>query len=109
MSIYTQIDSNKWKTYLVMAIFMVFVTLVAYVFGRASGYGLSFTGIALIISGLMTFGSYYWSDKLVLAMSGAQQISEKDNPELFHVVQNLCIGAGLRPLRGVRPPRNEAD
>ncbi len=78
-----------------MAIFIAFITLVAYVFGQASGYGLSFTGIALIISGAISFSSYYWSDKLVLAMSGAQEIIEKDDKELFHTVENLCIGAGL--------------
>ncbi len=95
MSVYSQIDSNKFKTILIMVLFMVFVTAVAYIFGQASGYGLSFTGIALIVSGLTTIGSYYYSDKLVLAMSGAKEIKEKGNPTLFRTVQNLCIGDGL--------------
>lgn len=95
MSIYSQIDANKRRTYLVMAIFIVFIALMAYIFGKASGYGLSFTGLALIVSGLISFSGYYWSDKLVLAMSGAHLIEEKDNRELFHTVENLCIGTGL--------------
>lgn len=95
MSIYSQIDANKWRTYFVMAIFIAFFGVVAYIFGEASGYGLSFTGLALIFSGLISFSGYYWSDKLVLAMSGAHPIKEKGNPQLFHVVQNLCIGSGL--------------
>lgn len=95
MSIYSQIDANKRRTYFVMAIFIAFIGMVAYIFGQASGYGLSFTGIALIFSGLISFGSYYWSDKLVLAMSGAHLIKEKDQPQLFHTVENLCIGVGL--------------
>lgn len=95
MSIYSQIDANKRRTYFVMAIFIVFIGLVAYIFGEASGYGLSFTSLALIVSGLISFSSYYWSDKLVLAMSGAHLIQEKGNPRLFHTVGNLCIGLGL--------------
>lgn len=78
-----------------MAIFISLITLLAYVFGQASGYGLSYAGIALIISGIMSFASYYYSDSMILAISGAKQISEKDNPQLFRTVQNLCIGDGL--------------
>ncbi len=95
VSVYSQIDSNKRRTIIIMAFFIAFITLLGYVFGQASGYGLSFTGIALIASGLVSFSSYYWSDKMVLAMSGAQPVTEKDNPGLYHTVENLCIGAGL--------------
>jgi heat shock protein HtpX len=66
-----------------------------YVYGNASGYGLSFVGIALIISGLMSFASYYYSDKIILGMSKAKQIKKSDNPEFFRIVENLCIGAGI--------------
>jgi heat shock protein HtpX len=66
-----------------------------YIYGNATGYGLSFAGIALILSGLMSFGSYYYSDKIILGMSSAKQISKKDNPEFFRIVENLCIATGL--------------
>lgn len=78
-----------------MGLFMVFITTIAYVYGKAVGYGLSYVGIALIISGLISLGSYYYSDKLVLAMSKAKQIKKQDNPEFFRIVENLCIGVGL--------------
>lgn len=95
MSIYTQISANKRKTWLVMVLFIVLVTTVAYVFGRASGYGLSFVGIALILSGVMSLGSYFYSDSMVLAISGAKPVAQADDPELYHVVENLAIAAGL--------------
>ncbi|MFH0863691.1 MAG: M48 family metallopeptidase [Candidatus Gottesmanbacteria bacterium] len=95
MSIYSQIDSNKRRTWFIMVLFVVFISVIAYVFGETSGYGLSYVGIALIFSGLTSIGSYYWSDKLVLMMSGAHEIAEKDNREFYHVVENLCIGSGL--------------
>lgn len=95
MTIYSEINSNRNKTWLIMFFFVLFTTTLAYVFGEATGYGLSFTGIALIISGLMTFGSYYYSDKIILGMSKAREIQKKDNPMLYNTVQNLCIGEGL--------------
>lgn len=95
MNIYSQIESNNRRTWIIMAIFISLITFVAYIYGEASGYGLSFAGIALIISGLTTFFSYYHSDKAILALSGAKQIQETDDPKLFRSVQNLCIGSGL--------------
>ncbi len=95
MNIYSQISANKWRTWLIMFLFILFITTLGYIFGKASGYGLSFVGIALIFSGIMSIGSYYFSDSLVLATSGAKQIQEKDDPELFHIVENLAIGDGL--------------
>jgi len=95
MTIYTQIDANKRKTRLIMALFIIFISLIGYIFGRIYGSGLSGFGVALIISGVMSFFSYYYSDKVVLLLSSAKQIHEKDNPHFFHTVENLCIGSGL--------------
>jgi len=78
-----------------MAMFVVFITTIVFVYGKASGYGLSYVGIGLIISGIMAFSSYYYSDKMILGMSGAKEIKKKDNPQLFRIVENLCIGAGI--------------
>lgn len=76
-------------------LFIVFITTLAYVYGQATGYGFSYTGLALIISGLISFGSYYWSDQAVLALSSAKQIKKGDNPTLYTLVENLSIGAGI--------------
>lgn len=95
MNIYSAISSNTWKTWLIMVLFIVFITTLGFVFGKASGYGLSYAGIALVIAGVMSFGSYYFSDQLILATVGAQPIQKKDNPELFRIVENLSIGEGI--------------
>ncbi|MBI4096681.1 MAG: zinc metalloprotease HtpX [Candidatus Levybacteria bacterium] len=95
MNIYSQISANKTKTWLIIILFVVFITTILFVYGKASGYGLSYAGIGLIISGIMTFASYYYSDKMVLGMSGAKQIAKRDNPQLFRIVENLCIGSGI--------------
>lgn len=95
MTIYSQISSNQWKTYLIMAIFMGFIAVVAFIFGEASGYGLSYAGLALVISGAMTIGSYYFSDQIVLAMSGARPADPKRDFDFFTVAENLSIASGI--------------
>jgi len=51
--------------------------------------------IAVIFSTLASFASYWWSDKMVLAMSSAKPLSHDDNKNIYHLVENLCITAGL--------------
>ncbi|MSV87344.1 MAG: M48 family metalloprotease, partial [Actinobacteria bacterium] len=51
--------------------------------------------IAVTISLISVWGSYYSSDKLVLTMTGARQISYDDNPKLFDLVQEVSIASGL--------------
>lgn len=96
MTIYSQITANKIRSWVIIVLFMIFIATIAYVFGKAYGASpLGFVGIALIISGLMSFFSFYYSDKVVLSLSGARQIKKSDNPDLFRIVENLAIGDGL--------------
>ena len=94
MNIYSQISSNKMKTWLIITLFVAFITTIVFVYGKVSGSGLSYAGVALIISGIMGFVSYHYSDKMILGMSNARQIVKKDHPELFRTVENLCIAEG---------------
>src|SRR3990172_5542852 len=99
MTAYTQISANRFKTWLIMLIFALFITFVVYVFTNALGFrgpsALGFSGIALIIAGILNFFTYHNTDKIVMAISGAKQIQKKDNPTLFRTVENLCIASGL--------------
>jgi len=79
-----------------MFLFVVFITTIVYVFSKTLGYGFPLVGFTLVIAGAMSLASYYYSDKIILGMSGAKEIKKKDNPELFRIVENLCIGAGLQ-------------
>jgi len=51
--------------------------------------------LAVIYSILVSFFGYWYSDKIVLAMTKARPIEKQDNPELYRIVENLCITAGL--------------
>ena len=94
MSLYSQKDSNIRKTWALFAIFLIVVIGIGWVFSRvyASPGILLF---AVIFSVLMSFFSYWYSDKIVVKISRAKPISEKANPELYNVVENLVITAGL--------------
>lgn len=95
MNIYSAISSNKNKTWVIMFLFVVFVTTLVYIFSKAMGYGIGLAGIALVIAGFTSIGSYYYSDKLVLATSGAKEIKKQDFPNYYKIVENMCIAAGL--------------
>ncbi len=95
MNIYSAISANIWKSYLIIALFVLFAGTIAYIFGRATGYGPSIGVGIFIFSIVYSFISYFYSDKIVLATSGAQEIQKKDNPELFRIVENLALGDGI--------------
>lgn len=101
-NIYEATASNKRKSAFVVVLFLVFVTVVLYVFSQAFavyiGYepgGLGFVGIALILSGLMSFGSYYFSDSIVLKISGARPADRNRDFKFYTVTENLSIAAGI--------------
>ncbi len=93
-TIYTQADSNVRKTWLLLTGFLVFIIALGWLFSYLLNNDfILYISVALSI--ITSFGSYWWSDKIVLAQTGAQPIEKKDNPELYNIVENLCITAGL--------------
>jgi heat shock protein HtpX len=75
-------------------VLMVALTLILLVIGAAVG-GRSGMTIALIIAFAMNFISYWFSDKIVLRMYRAQEVTQTEAPELHRIVQNLAHQAGL--------------
>jgi len=95
MTLYTQIESNRRKTWILMTLFLVIIIGIGWIFSQIYGNPIilySFTIFAL----LMNFFSYWYSDKIALAISGAKPIEKKDNPEIYRLVENLSITAGLK-------------
>ena len=95
MSIHSQIQSNIVKSYAFIAGFVAFVVIAGYVMGQALGYGNSWMWIAVLFSVVSSFVSYYWGDKMVLAMSGARLADRKRDFDFYTVTENLCIAAGI--------------
>jgi len=94
MNIYSHAEANTRKTWLYLLVFFLFVIgtgwLMSYVLGSQV-----ILWIAVVLSIVMSFGSFWYSDKLVLSLSHAKPILKKDNPELYRIVENLSITAGL--------------
>ena len=89
--------ANKRKTYFLLAAMAGLTWLVAYAALTYFGVGTTslIVPIAVGISLIGVWGSYYGSDKLVLKMTGAQLISREDNPELFNLIEEVVIASGL--------------
>ena len=94
-TLYTQQSKNIRKTWLLMSVFLIVVVGIGWVFSQVYGDS-SFVVIAVVFSLFMNFFSYWFSDKIVLAMSGAHPIEREENLELYRIVENLCITAGLK-------------
>lgn len=81
---------NGFKTAILMAFMMVLFLFVGNLIGGQSGMM-----IAFVFSLVMNFGSYWFSDKIVLAMYRAKQVTSKDAPELYDIVEKLSMKANL--------------
>jgi len=93
-TLYTQQGKNIRKTWFLMAVFLAVII--------AIGYGVSwYLGdpiilyVAIIFALVMNVGSYWFSDKVVVALTGAKPISRGEHRELWNLVENLSITAGL--------------
>lgn len=95
LNIYEQVDHNKRKSNLIIAGFILFITFTAWVMSQALDFGLSFVGVALIISGVMSFASYYYSDKIILSLSRARPASREKDFNFYTVTQNLTLAARI--------------
>jgi len=93
-TLYTHQSENITKTWVLLTGFLVFIIGLGYLFAQIYGNpGILY--IAIFISLLMNVGSYWYSDKLVLSMVHARPVTHEENPELWNIVENLAITAGL--------------
>lgn len=93
-TLYNQAESNIQKTFLLIMLFFVFIIILGWLFSYAL-HSSFFLYLAVIISFALSISSYWFSDKIVLSTTGAEPIEKSDNPELYRIVENLCITTGL--------------
>jgi len=94
MTLYTQKSSNVRKTWLLFTVFLIVVIGIGWVFSRIYANP-SILYFAVIFSVLMNVIAYWYSDKIVLKMCRAVPVEHKNAPELYNIVENLSITAGL--------------
>lgn len=91
---YSAIAANKRKTILIMAIFLVIIGALGWVFSAIYGT-YEFLYLALIVGGVYALIQYFAAAKLALAMNGAQEVTKQQAPRLYRTVENLSIATGM--------------
>jgi heat shock protein HtpX len=103
------IATNKRNSVLLVIVFCLFTTAVAMILGLGItawldpeslanlnwGEGVRAGAIGAVIAFLVSLLGYYQGDSFILATSGAHRIEHKDDPELFNVVEEMSIAAGI--------------
>lgn len=103
---YEQIAANKRRTALLVAGAVVFLGLVGYAIGALTGGGPAGLVLALVVAILMSLGSYYGGDRIVLASTRARAVTPEEEPRLHNIVEGLAIAAGIpKPRVYVVPER----
>lgn len=94
----TQIARNKRNSWLLIAVFMIVFVAMGMLIGMVwggSGFGIIVAIVAGVIAFVLTLASYYGGSSALLGISAAKQITRDDDPQLFNVVEELCLAGGL--------------
>jgi heat shock protein HtpX len=95
MTIYSQISSNKQKTFFIFALFIVLLSGFFYIIGLYYGDANGYLVLGLLISSGSSIVSYFFSDKLVLMSVGAVPASKERHFDFYTAGENMALAAGL--------------
>ena len=94
MTIYQNIDANKWRSGLLLVFFVIAVIGLGFLFSYAFDSP-AILYVAIIIALVQASVSYFSGDKVALSITGAQKLTRSGNEPLFRIVEKLTITAGL--------------
>ena len=92
---FEDIKRNKIKSWFIVLLFLVFISLIVYYICMALDLGTMSIVIALIFSIVSTWGSYYYSDKIVLSLNKARPATKEENLKLVNILDALVVSSGL--------------
>lgn len=95
LNVYEQVAINKRRSNIVVFLFILFVLFIGWVFANVLDYGLGFIGLAFIFSGISSFASYYWSDKIILGISNAKKAKRDKYFDFYTATENLAMAADI--------------
>ena len=93
---FQDIKKNKFKSGLIISIFILMITLILYYICTYLNLGYISIVIALSFAILSTFGSYYFSDKIILSINNARPATEEENKQLVNILDGLMVTANLK-------------
>ncbi|MGQ0568728.1 MAG: M48 family metalloprotease [Armatimonadota bacterium] len=92
---YDAIERNVRGTWMLLAGFVLVVAALGYVFGELTDLGYAGVVIAAVLALIGAWASYYFSDLIVLSISGARAASREQYPYLYNTAEGLAIAAGI--------------
>lgn len=95
---FEDIQKNKMKSWFIVLLFLVFISFIVYYICLALDLGTMSIVIAMIFSALSTWGSYYYSDKIVLSLNKARPATEEENLRLVNILEALVVSSGLTTM-----------
>ncbi|MGH2704741.1 MAG: M48 family metalloprotease [Actinomycetota bacterium] len=96
---YEQIAANKRRSILLVGSFVLLLGALGWLIGELNGYGWIAAAIALGFAGFLSWGSFYWSDRIVLGMTRAVPADPQVHARLHNIVEGLSIAAGIPKAR----------
>lgn len=91
MTHYDLIARNRQQSWLVLVGFLIFISAAVYLITAGLGYGRDSVALALMVAGFSSFAGYYWSDKIVLSISGARPVTREEFFDFYTITENLCM------------------
>jgi heat shock protein HtpX len=97
VNFYDEISKNKWKSALLVSAFIVVILVIGFSVGYIWGFDYAIMGLAIaaIVATIMSFTSYYHSDKIALASARARPVTREEFPYYVNTVEGLSIAAGI--------------
>ena len=93
---FEDIKKNKIKSWFIVLLFLAFIAVIVYYICMALDLGELSIIIAMIFAIVSTWGSYYYSDKIVLKLNNARLATKEENLKLVNILDSLVISAGLQ-------------
>jgi heat shock protein HtpX len=92
---YDQIESNVRKSWVLLALFILLVVALGYVIGQLYDFGYLGVVFAAVFAAGSAWASYYYSDRIILTISRAREVTHEEQPYLHNTVEGLALAAGL--------------
>lgn len=95
MNIYDQVRWNKTKSYILIFLFVLFISFLGWIIGLVYGspiFGFAFAFIAALIYSVI---AYFQGQAIVLKAVGAKEVTKQEYPHLFHAIEGLAIAANI--------------
>lgn len=92
---FEDIKKNKMKSWFIILLFLAFIAIIVYYICMALDLGKTSIIIAMIFAIISTWGSYYYSDRIVLSLNKARPATKEENQKLVNILDSLVVSSGL--------------